>query len=310
MMNKIDTNVIICGVIKNCSNTLQQNIDLAIETGELFHNYKIIIYENNSTDETKYILDTNRTNSNIHIISEDIDPEYIKKTSRIWAYTEITGSDHPCRIEQICNARNKVIDEINKPDYDIYNYIIWIDMDSDGGWKMKGIKDSFDKKEQWDVVYANGIRSKNNLNYYDLYAFRSPDYLYGPEIIGEHFWNNLSILTFNMKDGLIPIYSGFGGIGVFKKDIFKCHRYDCLVNDSVKIFYRKIFDTTLPEYKSLIENNDTKFPDGYKDEETNIFWKSNSGYNKPVICEHVPLNLELINKGYRILLNPKMIYIR
>lgn len=78
-----------------------------------------------------------------------------KKTSKIWAYTAVTGSDHPCRIEQICDARNKVPDVINKPDYDTYTYVIWIDFDSDG-WEIQGILDSFAKKDEWDVVYANG----------------------------------------------------------------------------------------------------------------------------------------------------------
>ena len=47
-----------------------------------------------------------------------------KQNSRIWTATFRTGSDHPCRIEQISNARNKVVEEFNKPEYDSYDYVI------------------------------------------------------------------------------------------------------------------------------------------------------------------------------------------
>ena len=48
--------IIVCGVVKNVEKYIQINIDNCIETGKLFEDYKIIIYENNSTDNTKNIL--------------------------------------------------------------------------------------------------------------------------------------------------------------------------------------------------------------------------------------------------------------
>jgi len=44
------TNAIICGVVKNCVDKLEANMNLAIKTGEQFNAYKLVIYENNSTD--------------------------------------------------------------------------------------------------------------------------------------------------------------------------------------------------------------------------------------------------------------------
>ena len=300
------TNAIICGVIKNSVDKLVANMNLAIKTGEQFNMYKIVIYENNSTDGTKDLLKKYETNQNIKIISEDIDPERIKETSRIWSYKEVTGSDHPCRIEQIANARNRVIDEIVKPEYDNFTHVIWIDLDS-SGWLIEGIGDSFAQSAPWDVIYANGINP--NHTYYDMYAFRGLEHLcFGPEIVGEHFWNNLkSNLNFLNEPALIPVCSAFGGIGIFKKEIFQKHRYDCIVNPAVKTFYKSIISKS-EIYKELIENPDTKFPNGYMEE--NIFWKSNSGYDKPVVCEHVCLNLDLYNNGYKMFINPKMVYFR
>jgi hypothetical protein len=181
-MNKINENIIICGIVKDCGNKISFNVNLAHETGKQFQDYTIVIYENNSSDNTKEEL--NKFKENIIILSEDIDIT-TKEKFAIWAYTKITGSDHPCRVEMISNARNKVFNEINKTSYDKYNYVIWIDMDSNG-WDIHGIIDSFRKKDLWDVVYSN-----NDNDYYDLYAFRNDEFLFGPEIIGDIFWKNM-----------------------------------------------------------------------------------------------------------------------
>jgi hypothetical protein len=307
-MIKINEKVIVCGLVKDCGRTLEYNISLALNALDLFENGKLIIYENNSKDNTKTILNRYKEHENVLIISEDLDSETIKKNSRIWAYTEITGSDHPCRIEMICNARNKVLAEINKMEYDDFTYVIWIDMDSNG-YNLKGIENSFLSKKDWDVVYANGIEHGS---YYDLYALRTDDKPYGPEIIGEHFWKNMGKITMTYKGGLIPVYSAFGGIGIYKKEIFQKYTYDCIVNEQVELFYNNyIRENPLTiDMKKIIENADKKFPNGYKSKNSSIFWKANSGYNKPVVCEHVCLNLALINAGYRIFINPLMIYKR
>ena len=97
--------------------TIQLQLNDEWDTAELcdmFEKYKIIIYENNSTDATKNILQKYIDNDSFKIIMEDIPEDKIKFQSKAWAYTEITGSDHPCRMEQIANARNKIIEECKK----------------------------------------------------------------------------------------------------------------------------------------------------------------------------------------------------
>ena len=160
------------------------------------------------------------------------------------------------------------------------------------------------------MVYANGI--ERNKTYYDMYALRGLNSNFGPEIVGDYFWMNIKQIQLNSNE-LIPVCSAFGGIGIFKKNIFKKYNYSCLINDAVKIFYRNILNNVKHDSKiiEIIKNSDSKFPYGFIDEKNNnIFWKSNSGYNNVVICEHVCLNLELYNSGYRIFINPNMVYFR
>jgi len=300
----MNESVLICGVVKNVGNRLIHNLNQAIKTGELFKDYHILIYENNSTDNTKEILKKYSNHPKIFVQSENI--ELTKSNTKLWAYTEITKSDHPCRIESISNARNKLIEEMNKEKYNMFTYVIWIDLDSNG-WELDGISESFQKKEEWDVLYSN-----NKDNYYDMYAYRGETNLLGPEIVGEIFWNNLPNFKIPKSNTLIPVYSAFGGIGIYKKDIFMHHRFDFILNNAVEQCYKNIIkkynfnDTILND----ISKKDKKFPIGIYDEENNIFWKSNSGYNGVVICEHVALNFDLINNGYKIFINPNIIYNR
>lgn len=293
----MEEKVIICGVVKNVAKLIEKNIQWAKETAKMFTTSKIIVYENNSTDETKEIL---KRQDGITVISEDFSPETIRKESKIWAYTKVTGSDHPCRIEQIVNARNRLIDIINQEND--YDYVIWIDLDSDG-WSLEGIFDSFQKKLMWDVLYANGLTSDGN--YYDMYAYRNWDFLYGPEILGELFWQRSFYKQPRFQgDYLIPIISGYGGIQIIKKELFKNHRFDSLVNDSVKEFYSKIQLTQNDLH--VIQNPCPKFPGGYY--ENGIHWKPNCGYDNTVVSEYVAFNIELWNEEYKIVVNPKLIY--
>ena len=50
-------------------------------------------------------------NPNFLILTENIDLQN-KDLYKLWAYTEITGSEHPCTVEMITNARNKIINII------------------------------------------------------------------------------------------------------------------------------------------------------------------------------------------------------
>ena len=302
----ISEKILICGVVKNCGSHLIQNIPKCIETGKLFEDYHIIIYENNSTDNTKNILQSYSSNNSFTILSEDIPYETIKKNSRIWTYTSDTGSDHPCRIEQISNARNKVIEEINLPKYDSFTYVMFIDMDGNG-WEIDSLSTIFSDKKDWDVLYANGI--ERNGNYYNLYAFRNEN-IYGPELIGEHFWKTMGSFKVIKNYPRISVHSAFGGIGIFKKEIFKKHKYDCIVNEEVKTFIHKQFPSIQSHHLNLMKNKCQKFPNGIQDDKYPIFWKANSGYEQPVVCEHVCLNYELLNHGYRIFIQPNLIYYR
>lgn len=307
------TNVIICGVVKNVGNLLINNINLAYQLKNKFNKFKLIIYENNSTDNTKQILQDLSNDNNIKVIMENISDEEIKKSSKIWAYTKVTGSNHSCRIEQICNARNKVIEEINKEEYDDFNIVVWIDLDSNG-FDVNEIEKSIIQVEKNEKI----VLTANSPSYYDYYALRSKHSIFnllGPEIIGERFWQIMmkNPINFNGNTSPMEIYSGFNGIGVYHKNVFKNYKYNCIVDDNVKKMYKNML-TTAPDLPKIFEkdisNDCNKHPNGVYDADIQGYWKNNSGYDKPVVCEHVCLHACLVNDGYKIYINPTMLYYR
>jgi hypothetical protein len=303
-------NVIICGVVKNAGANLNNNIKLAIQLGVKCDKYKIVIYENNSTDATKEILHAYKSNNNFEIISEDIEEATIKRDSKIWAYTAVTGSDHPCRIEQIANSRNKIIAEIKSDIYLEYNYVVMIDFDAKF-FLSDGIMNSLYsvKENRKRVIYANSI------DYYDYYALRSPHSefnLFGPEVMGDFFWNKMhqNRLKINPNSSdLVSVYSAFNGIGVYDKIVFTSYKYDALITPDIKNQYKliaSIHPDVYNNFKDIIHNECIKFHGGENSPE--FYWKNNSGYDKPVVCEHVAFNFALRNAGYEIYINPRMLY--
>jgi hypothetical protein len=312
MENKKELNVIICGVLKNGGKYLDNSISLAIQLGNKCNKYKFVIYENNSSDSTKSILMKYKNDPNFMIIMEDIDNDTIKRDSKIWANTKVTGSDHPCRIEQISNARNKLVSEFEKDIFNDYNLVVMIDLDTNQ-FLIDGILNSLElvNENPNQVIYANSIR------YYDYYALRtshSKFNLFGPELVGEHFWSNMNKIPLSLhpnNNQLFSVYSAFNGIGVYHKNVFKRHRYNAMITEDVKKVYNDFIDkypNVYQYYKDIIHTDCSKSPGGIKDDDTMFYWKNNSGYDKPVICEHVSFNFSLINDGYKLYINPKMLY--
>ena len=297
-LDKINESVVICSVIKNIAKFLPYSLKLLQETGKLFDKYHIVIYENNSTDSTKQILEQNKID-NCSIIMENIPYDVIKKDSKIWSLKGNSRDEgHPCRIEQISKARNKVVDIIRKDFFKNFTYVIWVDIDTIF-WDLLGIHYVFTNKTKWDIVYGSSNR------YYDYYALRTKN-RYGPEVLG-NFWDNNKRHFF--PNNFQEVDSAFNGIGIYKKEIFDKLYFDFIVNEDVKKFYRsKMNEEYYQKIKNVIENNRKFHQKGYKDKNSNIHYKINSGYDNVVICEHVCLNFAAKNLGYRIFVSNKLKY--
>ncbi len=157
-----------------------------------FKDYKVILFENDSTDGTKFLLNLwKKNNKKVKILSEDM---HIKKRPSI---------------EFLAEIRNKYLREIQKDQYKSFDIVIVLDMDMRKGIDPRGIAHSFSKIDEWDMVCVNGV---NGCETKDTFAFVS-----APEYHKK---------SYELKPELIPVESCFGGMSVYKRSaLMGCSYY-------------------------------------------------------------------------------------
>jgi hypothetical protein len=195
-------NVIFAGTVRNVEQYIQNTINNIDLCGHQFNNYLLIIYENDSKDNTRKILLDNKKDNYIYIFEDNI--------------TE------PLRTMRISNGRNKILNkirEINKDNY--YDYLIMMDMDdvNMSGKFIESIKSCFEYTG-WDILTGN-----QSGNYYDLWALRKKEDmeydLWKMIDINKHISNAINIYYYNniknyQPGKLLEVDSAFSGIAIYK----------------------------------------------------------------------------------------------
>jgi len=206
--NLISTySVVITGCCTNVERFIRRNLLIIDEIGKRFKSYKVVIYENDSKDNTRSILHECKQSNYDYIFEDNVN---IKN-----------------RTERIAHCRNQLLHHVRE-NYNDYDYLLMLDLDDVlfSGKLINTIHTCFlYKPEQWDAMFANCSDK-----YYDIYALRKKKYL------TTCCWNNTNILksegvphseAYNKcidkyiinypSDGkLIPVLSAFGGAGLYK----------------------------------------------------------------------------------------------
>ena len=257
------TPLLILGVVKDVEDSFGESQKCLVKTLKSFPKSRIIIYENNSEDGTKRVLR----------LFENSDPrvtclcDHVKDSQMI---------NLKSRMGKIAYARNQVLSYCKEKNlFHEYPCTVWIDMDG-GIWDIASLHKTLHLDHHWDAIMAN-----NHNKYYDAYALRNDEYPFGPEI-DDTFWvdieNGKRHGLYKEKDKLIPVWSAFSGLAIYKSEIFNKCTYEDVVTEEVVRTYNMIAEES--KYKKDIE------------------YINNSGYNFPVICEHVSLHFQMIQKGY------------
>lgn len=322
--NIIPEKVVICGVCKNVQNPLPYTIKIIENIGSLFKDYRVIVYENNSIDSTVNILKKwQNKNSKIKFYSENINQKNLTKV----IINKCKGDFF--RPELIARARNIVLDKAMSSEYEDFQYIIWMDMDFTIPPHLNGIIEVFKANKEWDAVFANGISPASG--YWDWYAFRDNVDPLGPELLG-HDWYVPKHLSFNKTDDWYPVYSAFGGCGIYKKSSIQGCRYSALVTKDLEIAAKKIINTLNTHPKilkyfadlnkltskifidhpriNLSDISDSKVGVILQNSNDALVWKMNSfTYKYPTVCEHVTFHASMIANGHdKLFVNPRMVF--
>lgn len=133
--------ILFCGIARNVADNLEINLQRIHRTGDMFKDYSIFIYENDSSDQTKSILQ-NHISDKLHFVSDNrSDQDYRRKLDTPldpWHYNRCTV---------LANCRNIYVEYIKKLEHKP-DYICVLDWDLKGGWSYDGLMHSVWTLEQ------------------------------------------------------------------------------------------------------------------------------------------------------------------
>ncbi len=330
---QLSQKVVICGVCKDVATRVTRSMRIMEKIGNLFSDYRIIVYENNSWDATPKILKKWRfRNSKVLVISEFVSLVSLEKTIVNRQYDEGKIKNRKLFIpETIARARNIVLDKAMSAIYKDFEYLIWMDMDFVLEPSYDGIKEVFQSKRSWDAVFAYGIDPTGN--FWDWFALRDEREPLGPELLGWE-WYKEKKRTFHKYDNWYPVYSAFNGCGIYKKSSIIDCKYSALVTQDLEKVYKKIITQRqqsnnkmvlqyLENLKNIKEKVFIDAPHQKLSEITDVhtgiilnknknplIWRMNSfTYKYPAVCEHVTFHASMIAHGHdKLFINPRLVF--
>jgi hypothetical protein len=209
--------VVICGVARDAGEVLPLTIARMERLGVLFADYRVVIYENDSQDNTLDLLG-----------------QWMSRNWRVTVFTE-TRNDPPSfplrcphRGDRMAYYRNQYRDHVEAR-YQHFDNVLVADTDLVGGWSYDGIAHSY-SQPNWDfmgslgVIYRRIGWNPNCIHQYDAWAFRLDD-TYSALTTKEV--NNMS---WQRGEPLVSVTSCFGGLGIYRLTAFLSGRYqggDC-----------------------------------------------------------------------------------
>ena len=234
----IPEKVLICGVCRDIARDgLPTSIEIVEQIGALFDDYRVIIYENNSSDNTPNILKQwTQCNPKVFVKSESLSDADLAQ-----AIINRNPDGQFFRPEAIARARNIVLDIALSNQYEEFPYIIWMDMDFKIFPRFEGIVEVFESNREWDAVFAYGIAAPTSA-YWDWYAFRDAESPLGPELLGMRWYRLPKEFALEQNSDWYPVYSAFGGYGIYKKSSIIGCRYSALVTEDLEKVARVIID--------------------------------------------------------------------
>jgi hypothetical protein len=323
---KIPEKVVLCGVCRDVAKKLPQTRQIMEHIGELFEDYRVVVYENNSTDGTKRFLKKwQKQNSKVHVVCENY-PLNVLANLTVNRYDD----QRIFRPEAIALARNKVLDIVMADPYAEFSFVLWMDMDFTRPPAYEGIVEVFQSEREWDAVLAYGVDP--NKKFWDWYAFRDRTYPIGSELLGNTWWYMKKKFQLGAKAEWYSVTSAFGGFGIYRKSAIEGCRYSALVTEDLETVAKE-FIAQNPKHPQVVtywaQVNELKQlvtlpPPSLDLPKTDpahgvilhphlpnsLIWRMSSFvYQYPSVCEHVPFHASMIVRGHRkLFINPRMIF--
>jgi hypothetical protein len=206
------TRVAITGLARNLADVLPTTIRRIERLRSLFADSRVVVYENDSTDATKLLLQNwAASDDRVQIMLEDCrDPRNPPKRCTHRA-------ERMARYRQRC--QQMVLDTCGH-----FDATIVIDLDVAGGWSEDGVASSFGYRD-WDFIGSNGLIFRregmriNTTRQYDMWALRfDADFSPIPTAHAARY-------VYARGEPLVPVTCCFGGLGIYRMEAYRHGRY-------------------------------------------------------------------------------------
>lgn len=258
-------NCFFCGTIRNSSRYIDEVYHNVIQMTTLFEDYKIVIYYDESNDDTLSKL------------------QYYASINPKFFFYENTNPMHPLRTYRLATGRNYLIEQLNQENgkYPFFIMLDWDDV-SCGKIDMNLLRNSLKRSNEWDALsFWNSDR-----DYYDIWALSIKPYV----ISCFEFKNGLEMykrytkkIRKESQGRYINCYSAFGGLSIYKTNKFS----NCIYKGNKNFSYipKHLRDEQLKlNGKILIRDTPEDLYGEKEDCEHRYFHFSACLLNKAVIC--------------------------
>jgi len=229
--------IVIAGLIMNGASQITEMRRRCMDMVVLFKDYRIVIVENNSIDNTReMLLKWVEEDPKVTILCQDavsVNTPTCDIPNFMYSGTVSDSSPRPERIARMAFLRNVYMDHIQQY-LSSFDFMCVMDLDLRGELYIDGFVHGFREllKRDTDAVSCNGvIRRDDGFYYYDSFAFIDE---YDPIM-----WENISEksthdnwvhihVTHRYSSQMIPdkVRSAFGGISIYKLGSVLKNRYN------------------------------------------------------------------------------------
>lgn len=218
--------IVICLLARNIGNALDLNRQRLEKWGQKFKDYRVLVYENDSVDNTRNnLLQWQSSNNKVFVFPCGLDSD----PTLDCRYREKTMYDLGCnsmeRMDKMTKLRNIYLHMV-KQQFADFDYMMVYDIDISGPFNMDGMAIPFgEKSNHWDAVCANGSAPIPGslglfLLHYDLIAYVGQNDMYEGNL--PLLSNIKKYMKMLLNNGLTPgqplykVKSAFGGCTIYK----------------------------------------------------------------------------------------------
>lgn len=224
MKSPQQSEVVIVGAARDVESTLQKQVRVFDRAFASFAKASYVVVESDSSDRTVTVLgELKNANPNFHFVS----------LGKLQA-------ELPLRTQRLVRARNAAIEFCAAdPGLSKADYVVVADWDGVNFQLTEKAVLSCWNHEGWDVATANQPEE-----YYDVWALRHPTWCPGDcwaecrrleRELGSEVAHQLAVSSKRIKipetHGVIEVESAFGGLAVYRSEVFFQSRYKTPVSD-------------------------------------------------------------------------------